>query len=131
MTSETTHRGRELTAAIVYVMLTAVAVGVIVVVVQTYSLLNTVRESQQTNTSTIQAAKSAAWEAERGTDRIEDCTTPGRKCYEQSQKRTADVVTDLNRVAVFAAACADKPGVQGEDEIYSCVIRLLAEEAEQ
>jgi predicted PurR-regulated permease PerM len=57
---------------------------------------------------------------------IRSCTTPGQKCFNESQKRTADVVADLNRVAVYAASCADKRGVQGEDEIYACVIKLLA-----
>lgn len=92
-----------------------------------------IRATQVGNTSTLRSAsdaansaKDAAESAERGTARIEDCTTPGRDCYDSGQKRTADAIADINKVAVYAAACADQDGVQGEDEIYTCVIRLLA-----
>ena len=124
-------RGRAVAGVVLWGGIAILAVVITAAIIQTLSLVTTVREAQQNNTKTVESAKIAAREAQRGTDRIEECTTPGRPCYDQGQKRTADVVSDLNRVAVFAAACADKAGVQGEDEIFSCVIRLLAKNAEK
>lgn len=67
--------------------------------------------------------------AERNTavlDTVRSCTTPGRPCYEDSRRRTAKVVTDINRVSLLAAACADRPRSQTVEEIQSCVIERLA-----
>ena len=44
-------------------------------------------------------------------DRINDCTTPGRKCFDEAQRRTAGVVGSINRVTIYAASCgAQYPG---------------------
>lgn len=59
---------------------------------------------------------------------IKSCTTPGEECFQEGQERTADAIADINRVTVYAASCADKPGVQGQAEIYACVVELLAED---
>jgi hypothetical protein len=59
---------------------------------------------------------------------IKSCTTPGQECFERGQKQTAEAVADINRVTVYAAACADLPGVQGQAEIYACVVEKLAED---
>lgn len=75
------------------------------------------------NTATIRQAQR---ESAESLQIIRSCTTPGMQCFDEGQKRTADAVADINRVAVYAAACADKPGVQGRDEIYACVVRSLA-----
>jgi hypothetical protein len=93
-----------LIAALTVTLLTATLVGA--------DNTNTIRTSQRANAETLRL--------------IQDCTQPGGECYDRGQKQTADVVADLNRAAVYAAACADKPGVQGKDEIYACVIRLFA-----
>lgn len=58
--------------------------------------------------------------------RIEDCTTPGRECFERGQKQTAAAVASINRVAILAAACADKPHRQTVEQIQACVIAELA-----
>lgn len=59
---------------------------------------------------------------------IKDCTTPGRPCFERGQKQTAAAVASINRVAILAAACADKPQRQSVEQIQSCVIEELAKQ---
>lgn len=104
-----------LAAAIYYQLLTVSA--------DTNRIVSGVEAQQDTNTGTLNAS-------ERGLELIRDCTEPGGECYGRSQRRTADAVADINLAAVYAAACADREGVQGEDEIYACVVRLFAERAE-
>lgn len=65
------------------------------------------------------------YEAEQQRDRLIDCTTPGGRCFEDSQKRTADAVGNLNEITVFAAACADKAGVNTVAQIQACVLDEL------
>lgn len=63
-------------------------------------------------------------------DRVKSCTTPGRDCYERGQRQTGRAVADINRVAVYAAACADRPGDQSAAEIQACVMKRLAKDQE-
>lgn len=101
-----------------------VAVGVLLVLliallIRTWTLADEIRETQRVNTGTLTTS-------EETLDRINDCTTPGRKCYDKGQKRTAEAVGDINRVIVLAAACADQPQRQTVIEIQNCVIAELA-----
>lgn len=82
-----------------------------------------IRDTQVTNTGTLKAT-------ERTLAIVEDCTTPGSECFQEGQRRTAAAIADINRVTVYAAACADRPGVQGQSEIYACVVESLAEDDE-
>lgn len=60
-------------------------------------------------------------------DRVNDCTTPGRKCFDQGQRRTANVVGDINRVTIYAASCgAQYPGEVAQVE--ACVRRQMEAE---
>lgn len=93
-----------LTGALVVTLLTATLVGT--------DNTNTIRENQRDTKASLSLIRS--------------CTTPGQECFDRGQEQTAKAVADINRVAVYAAACADKPGVQGRDEIYACVVRSLA-----
>lgn len=103
-------------------IMTALTVVCLVVAVFTSAAKSTqIRESQVTNTRTLENTESTL-------EIVKDCTQAGGECFERNQRQTRDVVTDLNRVAVLAAACADKRGVQGEGEIYACVVRSLAAE---
>lgn len=65
-------------------------------------------------------------------EQIESCTTVGGECYERGQKQTGRAIAMLNayqrEVVILAAACADRPGIQGEAEIRRCVDRGLAPE---
>lgn len=84
---------------------------VLVMLVRTWGLAESVRGSQQSNTRTLEL--------------IESCTTVGGECYQRSQKRTADVVGLLNnyqrRIVTLAAACADRPRAQTVEQIRQCV----------
>lgn len=119
---------RWVAGGVFYGALAIIALLVTFAVVQTFGLVSQVRETQQGNASVLKSAQAAAESAEKGTDRIEDCTTPGRKCYDDGQKQTAQYLSDLNRVIAYAAACADQAGVQTEAEVYACVIQRLADD---
>jgi hypothetical protein len=113
--SSSGFKRREWASGILYGSLAIFALILLYVVVQTYALLSAVRETQKVSRSAVVA--------------IEDCTTPGRDCFEESQKRTGAVVSDINEVAVFAAYCADQPGAVTVDAIKSCVLRQLDAQA--
>lgn len=112
MTSETTRRARPVVGAVVGILVAVFVVGFAVVLVQSFATVKAIRESQKTNTSTNQT--------------ILDCTEPTGECYKESQRRTKEVVTDIGKVSAYAAACADLPGVQGSDEVLTCVLDRLA-----
>jgi hypothetical protein len=50
-----------------------------------------------------------------------DCTTPGGKCFEQNQRRTGQVVVNLNEVTKIATICADRPGSISLEEMEACI----------
>ena len=105
------HR-RELAGLLTYFLLAVLVIGIIGIIVQTYSLAATIREQQKVTATT--------------NERLIDCTTPSGECYKQGQKRTARAVSDIGKVAAYAAACADQAGRQGEAEVLECVLRRLA-----
>lgn len=57
--------------------------------------------------------------------RIKSCTDPQGVCYQQNMQRTDDAVGDINKISVYAVACADKPGAQTAAEVKQCVVDLL------
>ena len=74
-----------------------------------YGLATTIRNSQQSNTSTVNL--------------IRDCTQPTGKCYQRSQAQTGDAIAVINRVSIYAAACADRAGNRGNiTRIQTCVL---------
>lgn len=85
-----------------------------------------VRATQQQNTTLLKNSSESLDLIKGLVEEVQSCTTPGRECHERNQRATANAIDSINRAAVFAAACADQRGVQGEDEIYACVIRRLA-----
>lgn len=104
-------RGRPVAGAIMGFGLAVVVLLVLLVLVRTWSLAQSVRESQRANTRTLEL--------------IESCTTAGGKCYEHNQETTADVIGLLNdyqrRVVTLAAACADQPETQTAAQIRRCI----------
>lgn len=108
-----TPRRQRIGWVLIYVVVAAVVLAMVAGVAA-------IRQTQLEGTPTGQRLLEAS-------DRILDCTDPNGECYQRNQDRTADVIGDLNRVAVYAAACADRRGIQGEDEIYACVVRLIAQ----
>lgn len=53
--------------------------------------------------------------------RLEDCTIPGRQCYEEGVARTGKAVIRLSDISKIAAVCADKPGVITAQEMNACI----------
>lgn len=108
-------------------------VGAILLATSVYQLIDAVRETQvagvqraaqdrlrdnQTADTADDAASAAA--------RIEECTTPGRGCFEDAQRRLGRTVGTINRYALAAAACADQPRQQSIDEIQDCIIAEIS-----
>lgn len=62
--------------------------------------------------------------------RMVDCTTPGGRCYQQGQQRTAAAVGDVLRVSIYMAECSRLlPGESGPDfdrKLERCVFEKLA-----
>lgn len=96
--------------------LAAVAVLLVVLMlVRTWGVTESVQEGQRANTRTLEL--------------IESCTTAGGECYERGQENTANVIGVLNdyqrRVVALAVACADQPGNQTVEQVTRCVERGL------
>jgi predicted metalloprotease len=115
MTGTAGRTARPVLGAVVGVLAAVLVVGMVYLGVSTYTLVNAMRETQQTNSKTY--------------DKVLDCTDPEGECYREGQERTKQVVADIGKVSAYAAACADLPGRQTEVEVYQCVLDRLAEEA--
>lgn len=61
-------------------------------------------------------------------EKIDSCTDPEGECTQRGQQRTASAISDINRISIIAAACADRPAQQTLEEIQGCVIAKLAEQ---
>ncbi len=64
---------------------------------------------------------------------IEDCTTPGGRCYEDGRRRTAQAIDDIVKVSIYMAECARLyPGESGPEydkKLESCVFGRLDRDA--
>jgi hypothetical protein len=103
-------------------------VGVLFLLVQTSSLAGLIRETQVAAQQRSLDTRSAAESAARGTERIEACTTPGRDCFQESQRRLAKAISNINDYATYAAACADKPRQQTARQIRACIVAQIADD---
>jgi len=117
------HR-RPVLYALVAVLSVGLFLAVLTLLIRNWSTTDEIRESQVENTK-------ASKVSDETLDRIRDCTTPGRECYERSQKQLAGAVSDVNRVVVLASACSvglDQHLTIAERQrlISSCVIDRLA-----
>jgi hypothetical protein len=56
-------------------------------------------------------------------DRVNNCTTPGRKCFDDGQRRTANAVGDITQASIYASYCAAREPGQTVAEIQACVMR--------
>ena len=54
-------------------------------------------------------------------ERLQDCTTPGGSCYEQSRSGSSGAIRDINNITIAAAACADREGVDTVADIRKCI----------
>lgn len=102
---------RPVTGAVAGFLAMLAVLLVLVMLVRTWGVAESVRGGQQANTRTLEL--------------IESCTTVGGECYERSQQSTTDVIGLLNnyqrRVVTLAVACADRPEVQTVDQVRRCV----------
>lgn len=80
----------------------------------TSTTVTAIRESQESN---VQARESS----DKVLEAIQSCTTPGEKCFRESQRRTAEVVSSINDVTVLAAVCAANLDPPTIDQIESCI----------
>jgi hypothetical protein len=99
----------------------ALVVAVLFAVFTAATKSTQIRDTQETNTVKTDANSKTL-------QRIRNCTTPGRPCYERSQQQLAQAVGDVNRVVIVAAACASRTYEQSVDQIQACVLKRLAEQ---
>lgn len=98
------------------VLLGILIVGVLVVLTGTWSMTNRLRDAQLNNTEILRV--------------IKDCTTVGGKCQQRNQKAMEHATSDINRVSIYAAACASKRDNRGSVvKIQTCVLNRIQEDA--
>lgn len=97
----------------------AFAVLVLALLVAVVYLALQVRHTQLEGTPTGKKLLAAA-------NQIESCTTPDGECYKRGQKQQGGAIADINKITVYAAACADREGEQTVEAIQFCVLRRLA-----
>lgn len=123
------------------VLIVVTAVMVTVLLISQAVLISQIRATQQTGSPVLKAIlgqqddiKVAAKAATSTNEQILDCLDPGGKCFEESQRRSADVLAQVQLIIVLAAACAadvtgDQSVEQRQDSITACIAKRLAEPA--
>lgn len=114
----------------------ALTIGALFFTTSIYALVDAVRETQVDNTAKNELDRerdkrtaATAADAARAAARIEDCTTPGRECFEAQQRRTGDAVVGVNQgtLAVIAAALScQADGITEESALARCTARRVA-----
>lgn len=98
-------------AGLTATLLVVVVVGVLV----SASKSSEIRETQVLNTRTLDTT-------ERTLEVLLDCTNPEGRCYRRGVESRRGIVEDVSRVAVYAAACADRPRQQSVAQIQACIL---------
>lgn len=90
-------------AAVLGLLLGLSGVGYTVYVIRQTQVSNrpVLRDTHAAADAAVRSAADAAATA----DRIADCTTPGRECYERAQAQTGTAVSGINTVTIRATAC--------------------------
>lgn len=107
-----TQRRREAAWFVIGSLAVCLAILTLYAIFTTRELAGRIRETQKSTVASVHL--------------IRDCTEPAGKCFKRGQKSTGKAVASINKITVYAAACADKPGNQSVTQIQSCVIRKLA-----
>lgn len=125
-------RLRTLLLAVAGLATGVLVVGVLGLVVTTYGLVDAVRDTQVNNTQRAekdrirdQQTADAAEAAARAVDRIEDCTTPGRECFDDSQRRTGEAVAGINQgtlAVIVAALSCQAEGITEQRALARCTV---------
>lgn len=58
-------------------------------------------------------------------ERIESCTTVGGECYEQSQRRTGDVIGQIIRAGIYTHLCLRDHPDATDRQVEACVMKNL------
>lgn len=114
----------------------ALVIGMIVGVLAIYDLAEATRDTQVANTERAkvdrardeQTAATAA-DAARAAQRIEDCTTPGRQCFEEQTRRTGKAVAGINQgtlAVIVAAISCQADGITEERPLARCTAKRAA-----
>lgn len=74
----------------------------------------------------VVALGAIAWNNRQTYKRIEDCTTTGGKCNEESQKRVGGAISQLVGAQVVIEACGRVPDNDTVAEIEACVAQRMA-----
>lgn len=94
-------------------------------VIQTRTLLGTVRDTQLEGTPLGKKLYAAA-------DQIQSCTTPAGECYVESQKRTAKYLSQQSNntrdIVIATQVCSDQ-GIRGTGPLTACVDKALGNSA--
>lgn len=115
--------------ALVYALVGVALVLVIYGVNRVGDLTQAVRDGQQDRVPLLAKTNAAAQSAKTTAKRIENCTTPGRKCYDHGQRQTAAIVAGINQgsqqAASAAAACAASLPDPTYRAVYRCVVQTI------
>ena len=116
--STATHRVRQVGWAVLAFALGVLIVMAMTTTIQTYLLVDKMRETQQSNTTVLTRVDEVLAV-------VKDCTQAGGKCFEDGQKRTASAVQDISeasaQASVYAAYCVSVTGNDTVAEIETCV----------
>lgn len=58
-------------------------------------------------------------------DRIVDCTTPSHSCYDESQRRLAQTVDQLEKIVIASNFCTRDTHNDTLAKVETCVMELL------
>lgn len=116
---ERDERRRRVIGLVIGVLIGVLVAGLATVPV----LLGQIRSTQLEGTPTGKKLLASA-------ETIEDCTTPGGKCYERGQRQTAQILSSAQRIILLSAACSvDLDPAQPVDrrvrDITDCVTKRL------
>lgn len=118
------------------VSVVALVIGAIFLTTSIYELATAVRADQVDNEAKRDADRerdkrtaATAADAARAAERIEDCTTPGRECYEEQLRRTGDAVAGINQgtlAVIVAALSCQADGITEEKPLARCTAERAA-----
>jgi hypothetical protein len=115
----------------------ALFVLVLYVVLQAAQTTHAIRDTQNTNTQINVNQTRLIRKVAQVSRQIQSCTTPGKPCYQDGQRRTGEAVSNIGRSSIAAAVCVVKipaeeiaASSRSEliDTIAACVVAQLSHE---
>jgi hypothetical protein len=107
-----------------FLVFIGVLVGLVVVLQLNTTLL--IRHDQEAGQQRAKDTNKNTDQIKQLAETIKSCTDPAGQCFKDGQARTGEAVASINEVIIYAAACADRPGVDSPPEIRNCIRDLLA-----